>query len=78
MGIFRKSKPGDTLTFHIPDMHCENCERRVRSLIEALPGVRTANPKSSDGTLTVTLDADSATDEAAIREALAAGSYPAE
>jgi copper chaperone CopZ len=78
MGIFRKKHSGEELAFHVPDMHCENCERRVRSLVEALPGIHSVEPKASSGSLTVTLDAGSTTDENAIREALAAGGYPAD
>ena len=65
------------LTFNIPNLHCENCERRVRAIVEALPGLKSVDPSAESGTLTVVLDADSATDEQSIRDALAAGDYPA-
>lgn len=77
MGIFNKKQVGEELTFTIPDMHCDNCERRVRAIVDALPGIADAKANSGSGTLSVVLEAGSTTDEKAIREALAAGNYPA-
>jgi copper chaperone CopZ len=75
MGIFGKKK--NSLTFTVPEMHCENCERRVKVVLESVPGVASVTPSAEKGTVVVGLDASAPADEQTIRAELEAGGYPA-
>ena len=74
MGIFGKQK--NTLTLEVPDMHCGNCERRIKVILESVPGVASATPSAEKGTVVVGLDPKTPADEQTIRDELAAGGYP--
>ena len=78
MGIFRKRESRPALILKVPSMHCGNCERHVKALLDALPGVRESVPSSADGVVTVVLSSREPADEKAIRDALADGGYSAE
>ena len=78
MRLFRRRENRPTIILKVPSMHCGNCEKRVKALLDALPGVRENIPNSADGVVTVVLNDQRPSDEAAIRAALAAGGYPAE
>jgi copper chaperone CopZ len=75
MGIFGKKTA--TLTLEVPDMHCENCERRVKVILESVPGVASVTPNAKKGNVVVGLDASAPAAEQTIRDELAAGGYPA-
>ena len=77
MGLFSKQKNVD-LTLRIPDMHCENCERRVRTILEGVPGVASVKPDAGKHTVAIGLKSESPATEEAIRKELEAGGYPAE
>lgn len=74
MGIF--GRKNNSLTLEVPDMHCENCERRVRVILESVPGVASATPSAEQGTVVVGLDPNAPADEQTIRSELTAGGYP--
>ena len=75
MGLF--GKKFDSLTLEVPDMHCENCERRVKVILESVPGVASVNASAKRGTVVVGLDANAPAGEQKVRDELAAGGYPA-
>jgi copper chaperone CopZ len=76
MGIFGKKK--NSLTLKVPGMHCANCERRVKVILESVPGVVSATPDADAGTVVVGMDANAPASEQTIRDELAAGGYPTE
>ena len=63
------SKEVEQLRIAVKGMMCHNCERHVREALEALPGVRSVEADYTTGTVTLQGDAD----EAALKQALAAG-----
>jgi copper chaperone CopZ len=71
-----KDGNGMTLTLEIPGMHCGNCERRVKAILESVPGVASAEPSAAARTVVIGLDPASPADELTIRDELAAGGYP--
>jgi len=75
MGIFGTKK--NSLTLEVPDMHCENCERRVKVILESITGVASVTPSAKKGNVVVGLEPNAPADEQKIREELAAGGYPA-
>ena len=66
-----------SLTLEIPGMHCDNCERRVKAILESVPGVASVEPSAPEKKVVVGLDPTSPADERTIRDELAAGGYPA-
>ncbi len=76
MGIF--AKKGASVTLQVPGMHCANCERRVKAILESVPGVSTVKPDSARHSVVVGLDAGDPADEQTLRDELAAGGYPPE
>mgnify|MGYP006303806829 CR=1 FL=1 len=75
MAIFGAKK--NTLTLDVPDMHCPNCEKRVKVILESVPGVASVKPSAADGNVVVGLDKKSPADEQTLRAELEAGGYPA-
>ena len=76
----RMSTPQDkvsTLTIDVPGMHCANCERRVKVILESVPGVASVDPSAAERKVVVGLDPAAPADERTIRDGLAAGGYPA-
>jgi len=53
----RKEKKPMTKTMHITGMMCPHCEARVKKILEALPGVASAEVSHTAGTAVVTLSA---------------------
>ncbi len=76
MGLFKKK--GETLTIDVPGMHCANCERRVKVILESVPGVSSVKPDAASRSVVVGLDATKPANEQTLRDELAAGGYPPE
>ena len=68
----RLSHVADTKTFRVEGMHCQNCVNRVMEAVNALEGV-SATVRLKQGRLTVS--ADHAIDEGAIRRAVEQAGY---
>ncbi len=76
MEIF--AKKGESLTITVPGMHCENCERRVKAILETVPGVASVKPSAAKRSVVVGLDPTEPAEEQTLRDELAAGGYPPE
>lgn len=76
MGIF--TKKSESLTIKVPGMHCANCERRVKAILESVPGVSSVKPDAATRSVAVGLDAGEPANEQTLRDELAAGGYPPE
>ena len=70
----RKEKKPMTKTMHITGMMCPHCEARVKKILEALPGVASAEVSHTAGTAVVTLSAPVEND--VLKNAVEAQDYP--
>ena len=64
-----------TVTLHIRGMMCEHCENRVRTALEALPDVVSAQVSHTDGTAVVTLSEHAQPDTDAMKQAVEHAGY---
>ena len=63
-----------TKTMHITGMMCPHCEARVKKILEALPGVASAEVSHTAGTAVVTLSAP--VENEVLKQAIEAQDYP--
>ncbi len=71
--LSRKETTMETRTLKIEGMMCENCERHVKSALEAVPGVRSADVSRARGDAVITLE--NHVDDALLRAAVKGEGY---